>query len=327
MLILTFIWILIVRFQQEVFSLCTLPTQFQNSVWIDSDKGELVFDTVNMTGWDFRDKGGTLYEDWQCFNTSTVGTKLYLIMVNTQNVVFLSDEFTPYLCMELTEITANSYYYYLGWAEEEKYRDERISATYSTTVVSDPVDQLCLDLTNPFHAAAYPDTGEYHVLVKKGNELDAKQECPSTFFGEYSYNVTDIAANTDYCGTGDEVWDVCTDYEQMTFNYTICNTEIAYSGNGSVFCLVSITSGSYTYHTVYNEDNTADISSGTYRFTCLMSSIASDGSLNVSQTPGSCKKSQTPNDQPVFAYNSSTAGLNLQLTPRRLCRKCYPTFR
>lgn len=47
-----------------------------------------------------------------------------------------------------------------------------------------------------------------------------------------------------------------------------------------------------------------------------MSSIATDGSLNVSQTPGSCKKGQTPDSQPVFASNNSAAGLNLKLTPR-----------
>lgn len=67
-------------------------------------------------------------------------------------------------------------------------------------------------------------------MLFPGNELDAKQECPSTFFGEYSYNVTDIAAGSEYCGNGDEKWDVCTDYSRMTFDYSICNTEISYSG-------------------------------------------------------------------------------------------------
>ncbi|XP_053400694.1 uncharacterized protein LOC123559173 [Mercenaria mercenaria] len=204
-------------------------------------------------------------------------------------------------------------------AEEEKYAYERISTTSSTQLISDPVKELCLSLDDPNHTASYPERGEYHVLIKKGHEVDAKQECPSTFFGEYSYKVTDIDASTYYCGTGDEVWDVCTDYEQMTFNYTVCDSEIAYSANGSVFCLVSISDGMYTYHTVYNEDNTVGVSNGTYRFTCFMSGINSDGSLNVSQTPGSCKKGQTPNDQPVFASNSSAAGLNLLLKPKRLC--------
>jgi hypothetical protein len=47
-----------------------------------------------------------------------------------------------------------------------------------------------------------------------------------------------------------------------------------------------------------------------------VSSMASNGSLRVSQTPGSCKKGQTPTDQPVEAYQNTPDGLNLQLTPR-----------
>ena len=47
-----------------------------------------------------------------------------------------------------------------------------------------------------------------------------------------------------------------------------------------------------------------------------MSSKNSDGSLDVSQTPGSCKKGQTPTDQPMFTHDKSVAGLNMKLTPR-----------
>jgi hypothetical protein len=78
-------------------------------------------------------------------------------------------------------------------------------------------------------------------MVLLGNEVAAKQECPSTFFGVYFYTVTNKDTNTDFCGTGNEVWDVCTDYEKMTFNYTICSTQISYSGNilGLISCLHS----------------------------------------------------------------------------------------
>ncbi|XP_060605877.1 uncharacterized protein LOC132758315 [Ruditapes philippinarum] len=321
MLFFLYMWILIIHLFREIASFCELPEQFQNSVWIDSDKGELKFSTTNMTGWEFQTENGDLFENWECLHTSTDSTKLLLIMVQTQNITILGAPYTAYLCMELKEITSQSYYYYLLWAEEEKYRYERISATLSSTVVSDPVKQLCFSTETASQAAEFPETGEYHVLVKQGSEVFAKQECPSTFFGEYFYIVKDLESKNSYCGTGNEVWDVCTDYERMTFNYTICDTKISYSGNGSVFCVFTLTFGSYTYHTLYNEDNFVNHSNGTHRFTCMVSSRNSDGSLNVSQTPGSCRKGQTPSEQPVFASNMSSAGLNMQLTPRKLCRK------
>ncbi|XP_060605741.1 uncharacterized protein LOC132758199 [Ruditapes philippinarum] len=315
--VLIYLGILNIFLRQGASAACTLPEQFQNSVWIDSDKEELTFSTTNMTGWDFQTLGvSTVYEEWECFHTSNEGSKLYLIMIQTQNITILQETYTAYLCMELTEITSQSYYYYLLWAEEEKYREERISTTLASMSVSDPVQQLCFTTSNAAQAAAYPETGEYHILVKQGSEVAAKQECPSTFFGEYFYTVTNKDTNTDYCGTGSEVWDVCTDYEKMSFNYTICSTQISYSENGSVFCVFSLTSGSYTYHTVYNEDNTVNPSGGTHRFTCMVSSIATNGSLTVSQTPGSCKKGQTPIDQPLQAYQNTPDGLNMQLTPR-----------
>jgi hypothetical protein len=65
----------------EIASFCELPEQFQNSVWIDSDKGELKFSTTNMTGWEFQTENGDLFENWECLHTSTDSTKLLLIMV------------------------------------------------------------------------------------------------------------------------------------------------------------------------------------------------------------------------------------------------------
>lgn len=56
-------------------------------------------------------------------------------------------------------------------AEEQKYREERISTTTSSTQVTDPIQQLCLDSNIPAHAAVYPEPGEYHILVKQGKLL------------------------------------------------------------------------------------------------------------------------------------------------------------
>lgn len=38
-----------------------------------------------------------------------------------------------------------------------------------------------------------------------------------------------------YCGTGSENWDVCTDYQTMTFNTSVCNESVAYAGKQTFY--------------------------------------------------------------------------------------------
>lgn len=68
-----------------------------------------------------------------------------------------------------------------------------------------------------------------------GNELDAKQNCHPDYYGEFSYSITDQEDSTSYCGTGDETWDVCTDYGRMTFDLGNCSTPVAYSSKFRLF--------------------------------------------------------------------------------------------
>ncbi|KAL4229796.1 hypothetical protein ACF0H5_010187 [Mactra antiquata] len=232
-----------------------------------------------------------------------------------QTLVLFGDEYNVFICMELTQITEYSYYYYLLWSDNPpRFNYDRISGQNVNTTITDPRSQLCLNSSNPAHVAAYPHIGEYHVLIKNDSVTSAIQECPPSFFGEYVYTLTDLDTNTESCGNTSDTLDVCTDYTTMYFNNSGCNTIVAYTDNGTQSCLVSITSGDIVYHTTYNQDNTVD-GINTFRFTCFVSKVASDGSLQVSQTMNICKKNQAPDTQPQFS-NGSLAGLNIQLSPK-----------
>ena len=67
------------------------------------------------------------------------------------------------------------------------------------------------------------------ICLLSGHESSAKQNCHPSFFGEFSYNVTYVDASVSNC-TGNDHWDVCTDYQTMSFNTTRCNQTVAYAG-------------------------------------------------------------------------------------------------
>ncbi|XP_052792073.1 uncharacterized protein LOC128226224 [Mya arenaria] len=292
---------------------CEFPSQFQNSVWLDSDKGELQFTANTMAGWELRTKLNALDSivepNWECFHTESDTDSTYILLKTPAAIRLFDVEYDTYLCMQMKKISTFSYYYYLLWAQQDIANQERITIKQPGTSINDPKAELCLATSQ---TQVYPSENEYHILLKQGNEADAIQDCPTTFYGQYNYSVTDTSGPvTCDSGTGD--WDVCTDYQRMTFNYTSCNTKIASSANGSVACVFSMTSGSNTLVTVYNED--ASVVAGYERFTCFISSISSDGSLELSQSPGSCPKDQIPTSVPSLA-NGTGVGLQMSLTPK-----------
>lgn len=46
---------------------CNWPSNLQNSIWHDSDKGQLNFESKTMSGLDYTTSSGTTIENWDCF--------------------------------------------------------------------------------------------------------------------------------------------------------------------------------------------------------------------------------------------------------------------
>ncbi|XP_053399377.1 uncharacterized protein LOC123557085 isoform X2 [Mercenaria mercenaria] len=278
---------------------CNWPANLQNSIWHDSDKGQLHFETKTMSGFAYVFQNTITVNNWDClyfYQNSSI-----LIMKSQETVTVFNTVYRPFQCLKLAQITDYSYYYYIQADTEIRFANERIVLQEDTTAtaINESIAEstLCEDLAS--------DT-EYHFLLKDNQEENAAQACPGSFRNEFWYVINDGGATS--CGSQNERWDVCTDTTTMAFDYSMCSTQIAYSSSGIVRCMATLTTGNFTLTTVMNTD-----SSPTYMFTCFMSQVSSSGILLVSQSPKSCTSSQTPTTQPV--HPDGTKGLLLELRP------------
>ncbi|WAR00852.1 hypothetical protein MAR_025224 [Mya arenaria] len=219
---------------------CNWPATLQDSVWLDSDKGDLNFDTKTMTGLTYIVQGTFPLNTWSCFyyNDNDI-----LIMKASTVVKIFNVYYQPFQCWKLTQITDHSFYYYAQTGKESRVADERIVLRDNKTITditdADVESRLC---------PSSPTVPEYHLLVEDSQELAAVQECPGMLLDDFHYSVDGA------CDQGTEHWESCQDTTTMTFNYTLCATHIAYSIGGSVRCMVTVPYGDSLLVTVYNED-------------------------------------------------------------------------
>ncbi|KAK3599521.1 hypothetical protein CHS0354_006650 [Potamilus streckersoni] len=288
---LTWIVYLLEQLFFPVVSACTWPTALQDGVWIDSDKGNLTFNVTHMFGWSLKTVvSSTVVTDWVCQNN----TGDFIVARASNNIDPLKSSFIAFLCLKMTQISNYSFYYYQHSAEQPNSNNERFAVAVSSNFASfiSNLSNMCTET---------PATSEFHMLLKQGYQNESKVYCPDAFLGMFSYTFNN--GSTTVCGNHNELWDVCSDRKAMTFNYNACTALIAYSVGGKVYCVNSLTSGSYYYAALYNTDATVS-GVNTYRFTCLMGSL-SGNDVYVSQSPKSCTKTQTPTSVPVTANDTS----------------------
>ncbi|KAL3879949.1 hypothetical protein ACJMK2_032225, partial [Sinanodonta woodiana] len=187
---------------------------------------------------------------------------------------------------------------------------EEITATVKLTMdnYGRPFMRICLTRT-------YTDFVEYNYYWFPGSAYDAKVTCPSGILGKYDYVYYPKDNSSARCINSKDLWDGCTDKTMVTFNYSTCTQNIAYSGGGIVWCVANIGD---TYGVVYNNDSSLvsskDDKLATYRFSCIVGNHAS-----ASIAPGNCTSQQTATSYPV-KWNSNNlindnAGVYLTLNP------------
>ncbi|KAK3085735.1 hypothetical protein FSP39_007978, partial [Pinctada imbricata] len=269
---------------------CDYPDGLHSSTWYDSGKGQLTFTTNQMSGWSVPVYSSAV-NSWDCF----LKNDKYVLSRSSNVVTVFSVDYYAYLCMDVTMVTGHSYYYYLRHDTQQNANDERVYVIEATISVTS-LDQACTPTSGPV-------TEEFHVLIRQGNESNAKSWCPSPLLGSFEYIYDDNMGMTS-CGAG-SIWDVCTDRTTMTFNYTLCSTVLAFSQEGEVYCTVVLQSGSTYYVSVLNPGSVDGASY--YRFTCLSVSL-SGSTVYASQRPGECEVGQTPQTAP-------SGGATMTLTP------------
>ncbi|XP_033743040.1 uncharacterized protein LOC117329282 isoform X2 [Pecten maximus] len=256
---------------------CTLPTDIRGT-WISSDRGSLTFNSSHVIDYPVYNQGNL------AFACETLAGDYY---------VLLSEEFTLFsspaiavMCVTFTSLKESMYKYQIFTSSlpDADYQRIRFAATGTSVDTS----LACTD----------QGATDYYLLVQDGQISSVKQQCPDIFLGTFgfSFNESDCANNTGSL-------DVCSDLNTLSFNYSDCNTQQAYSSGGSLNCLYSTTSGDVTTLNVYNLDATTDEST-TYRFTCYMIEQPS-GSSNVyaTQHPKDCHVNQTTTYVPAPGAN------------------------
>lgn len=253
-------------------STCNYPTDLQNGVWDDSQKGSLTYTTNQMTGYIYSSysSGSSI---WDCHLTEGD----FVVSKATGTINLFGTIFDVYLCQKFTKITSYSYYYYLESDVQNNAGNDRLNVFGTGTTVT--LSQACTK------TADLP-VEEFHVLVKNANIADVKQWFPTPLLGTFQYTkVTDAGASS--CGTG-SVWDVCTNRTTMTLNMTQCSSVVAFS-QGEVYAVTYLVSGS-TYFVVVVNPGTPD-GSTYFRFSCL--AVSQSGStVTVVEKSGSCGPGQ-----------------------------------
>lgn len=291
---------------QQIECACTWPPVFQNSTWLDSAQGELVFTTDGMTGFTTRTYNtGENTTSWTC-QQETFSTTRIIVARSASTFSAFSTLWYTYICFKFTDITNVSYRYYLLRAQEADAGQYRIlvNPSYNLTI-----NDVCNATTGA--------TGqEFVTVMKKGSEATAFITCPSLLHGRFDFNYTN-SVGTVSCNNASnpEHMNVCTDRTQLAFDVPCATRSIVYA-SGSVFCVASLTVGTDTFIQLYNNQTTVD-NSNTFRFSCM--ALSSTG-LAATIVYKNCTKHQTSSYVPRNHNQTIVIGASITFSPYVFCK-------
>ncbi|KAL4230224.1 Sushi [Mactra antiquata] len=237
-----------------------------------------------MSGWSF-ERTDQVINEWQCTNVTMFYTDGYLVMRSVSDFIqFVTSRYYAYLCLKMTEITPNSYRYYiyepqqpeLGWDRYLVHPDGTLSA----------VENLCYE--------SYGASGaEYKMMIKSGSESSIGITCPWIFLGSFDYTYISVSGTVS-CDTTDDTWTMCINKQQMMYDYNTCPIDVSYSDSTTVSCIDSVPVGEENYITTFNPGSYDGVN--TFQFSCF---AVNNDLTTVSVAPGHCRHGQTSTEYPV----------------------------
>ncbi|XP_060605831.1 uncharacterized protein LOC132758280 [Ruditapes philippinarum] len=146
---------------------CSWPTAFRNTIWHDSNRGEVTFTDTTLSGWGATAQGGTTIDSWECYSVNeTSSTTLTLLLKATTTFELWRMHYVAYACLQMEEFSEQGYRYYQMSEEDQRMSYDRLPVSESSTYLINPPteNRLCLssDDTNA------PSTEEYHVIIRNG---------------------------------------------------------------------------------------------------------------------------------------------------------------
>ncbi|XP_053399666.1 uncharacterized protein LOC123557334 [Mercenaria mercenaria] len=293
----------------KVNGACTWPAEFVSTQWHDSSRGILTFGTESMQGWTFTPTTGTVVSSWDCVSVSTFSSDGRMILITSQPFSLFSTNYYAYLCITVTKVTVSSYRYYINHGIQGNVNNERVFI-YPVSTLTD-YGTICSD--------SGASGGEYQMLIKDGNESAAKIDCPWHFLGRYGYTHTVFGGSTTCDQSSSEI-DMCTDTQEIKFDYNACSTKVAYSVSDTLWCVDNIAEGDTNYVMVFNGNDADSLidNQSVFRFTCM--AVSGDAS-SASVSPRYCQNGQTPDQYPSAASGQTTGALLAFSNSTETCRK------
>lgn len=285
-------------------SVCTFPSEIDGD-WYSAYKGKLTFNSTHLTGYPIYMSAAVQSLDFECYiNTG----RKYLLRATSTALVF-GQYIRGYICIELWRVSSTKYYYYHATTTNPTNQDH--VKGYIDSVAVGTMETVC-DIEEPYNITSFV------TLVKDGTITtgDSEATCATSLLS--TYNAVSITDSTGITTCSSTTMDGCADKTEMKYTYDAsCGSTLKFSTGGFWTCMRSVSSGGYTYLSVWNNDSsvtgstTYTFPSGiNYQFACLVISGSS-----ATMFPNYCSdSSQTPT-------TVSSPGLKISFTG--VTQTCY----
>ncbi|KAL4229790.1 hypothetical protein ACF0H5_010181 [Mactra antiquata] len=260
-----------------------------------------------MSGWDFSPTSNTVISSWNCTSVSSYHVDGRIILITANSFELFSTVYYAYLCISITKVTDYSYRYYINQERQGLLNNERIFIYPAKTVGDAGI--IC--------SSTGASDGEYQSWIQDGFETSAKVDCPWSILGQYGYTVS-YPNGQSTCDDTTSQLDMCTDEQQMTFDYTTCSVNVAYSVSDTVWCVDNVPVDGTNYVMLFNGNDGDDVIDDTsyYRFTCM---ALSDDMGTASVSPGYCQHGQTSDSFPISTSGLSIGSILTFSSPQATC--------
>ncbi|CAG2227042.1 unnamed protein product [Mytilus edulis] len=287
---------------------CTFPS-YMTGTWSDSKFYDVQFSGgthMYLSGYDISRAGTST--NLTCYMAEDNKYVVRTTESVTAEISGVSGQYYYYLCMEITQITDYSFYYYLQSGEDTN--NERTIAVIDHT--SDNSISTFCQTPISLH--------QFHIMVKNGHELEALQTCSSPMLGAFQFELS----STDFCtsetnsgnwayDSGDETFSSL----NITYSTTSCDVKVGHSENSNVGCLLCIQTSNTYITSIINLDTNIN-NQLYYKFTCMVIKDH-DGNVTISQRARVCHKDQTadtmPDITPAYPVTIPVVGAVLNLAP------------
>ncbi|XP_062614978.1 uncharacterized protein LOC134276723 [Saccostrea cucullata] len=234
-------------------SACTFPSEITGD-WYSAYKGKLSFNSTHLLGYPIYMSASQQSLDFECYINRD---KKYVLRATETALVF-GQYIRGYLCIELLRVSSTKYYYYHRTTIAPINNDHIIGAI--DIVKNGTLDEIC-DLAEPYRKSSFV------MLVKEGSITtgESASTCATDLLA--SYRSVTINGSTESTSCSSNTMDGCTQRTEMRFTYAFgCGKTQKFSANGIWTCVHSISSGGYTFLSLWNNDRSV-VGTTSYQYT------------------------------------------------------------